>query len=66
MVKMSQKGDFENPKVPNRDFSTKSVLVFPIVRFAGDQKTAVTGKSLQCIGQSLVSKIANKIGRSLL
>ena len=22
---MSKKGDFENPKVPNRDFSTKSV-----------------------------------------
>ena len=25
VVKMSKKGDFENPKVPNRDFSTKSV-----------------------------------------
>ena len=25
IVKMSKKGDFENPKVPNRDFSTKSV-----------------------------------------
>ena len=23
--KMSKKGDFENPKVPNLDFSTKSV-----------------------------------------
>ena len=26
VVKMSKKGDFENPKVPNYDFSTKSVL----------------------------------------
>ena len=25
VVKMSKKGDFENPKVPNHDFSTKSV-----------------------------------------
>ena len=25
VVKMSKKGDFENPKVPNRDFDTKSV-----------------------------------------
>ena len=24
VVKMSKKGDFENPKVPNRNFSTKS------------------------------------------
>ena len=24
-MKMTQKGDFENPKVPNRDFGTKSV-----------------------------------------
>ena len=26
VVKMSKKGDFENPKVPNHDFSTKSVF----------------------------------------
>ena len=25
VVEMSKKGDFENPKVPNRNFSTKSV-----------------------------------------
>jgi hypothetical protein len=25
IVKISKEGDFENPKVPNRDFSTKSV-----------------------------------------
>ena len=25
LVKMSKKGDFESPKVPNRDFSTESV-----------------------------------------
>ena len=25
IVKMTKKGDFENPKVPNHDFSTKSV-----------------------------------------
>ena len=25
VVDMSKKGDFENPNVPNRDFSTKSV-----------------------------------------
>ena len=25
LVKISKKGDFENPKVPNRNFSNKSV-----------------------------------------
>ena len=27
-VKMSKNGDFENPKVPNNDFSTKSVFCY--------------------------------------
>ena len=44
---MSKKRDFENPKVQNCDFSTKSVpisAVFQIVRFPGNQKTALTGE----------------------
>ena len=44
-----KRGDFENQKVPNCDYCTKSVLiseVFQIVQFAGDQKTALTGESL--------------------
>ena len=50
---MIKKGDFENQKeVPKCDFSTKSAnqspisAVFQIVRFAGDQKTELTGESL--------------------
>ena len=37
---MSKKVDFGNSKVPNCNFSTKSV------RFAGDQKPALIGESL--------------------
>ena len=38
-----KKGNFENPKVQNRDFSTK------LVRFPGDQKTTLTGESLYMV-----------------
>ena len=46
MQKIPQKVDFENLKVQNRRFSTKSVpisAVFPLVRFARNPKTALTG-----------------------
>ena len=36
VVKMSKKGDFENPKVPNYYFSTKSVF-----NYCGFSKSAV-------------------------
>ena len=47
-VKMRKKGDFENLKIQNFDFSTQSPIsaVFPIVWLSGDQKTALTGESL--------------------
>ena len=48
-LKMSKKGDFENLKVINRDFSTKSVpnsTVFSIVRFPGGAKTVLSGDPL--------------------
>ena len=44
-----EKGDFEHPKVINRNFSTKSVpisTVFAIVRFPGGTKTVLSGESL--------------------
>jgi hypothetical protein len=41
-VKISKKGDFENPTVLNCNFSA----VFPIVGFPGDPKTALTGDPL--------------------
>ena len=46
---MSQKGDFEDPKVPNYNLvlnQSPISAVFPLVRFTGDQKTALTGESL--------------------
>ena len=49
---MGKKGDFENPKVQKCNFSTRSVpnqCGFPIVRFPGDQKTALTKESLYLI-----------------
>ena len=49
VVEMSKKGDFENPKVPHRILvlnQSPISAVFPIVWFAGDQKTALTGGSL--------------------
>ena len=49
---MGKKVDFENSKDPNCTFSTNQCsnsAVFPIVRFAGDQKTALTEESLYFI-----------------
>ena len=45
-MKISQKGDFENPKGINCTFSTKSVPVFSIVRFPGCTKTVLAGDPL--------------------
>ena len=45
LVKKSKKGDFENPKVQKCNQSPISA-VFPIVRFPGDPKTALTGDPL--------------------
>ena len=46
-LKMSKNGDFENPKVINCEFSTKSIpernsTVFSIVRFPGGTKTVLS------------------------
>ena len=64
-LKMSKKGDFENPKVINCDCST----IFSIVRFPGGAKTVLSGdpryipklsKSIRSVAQECV-KIMIKI-----
>ena len=52
VVDMSKKGDFENPKIQKSQIAILVLnqapisTVFPIVWFAGDQKTALTGEAL--------------------
>ena len=44
-----EKVDFENPKIQNQILvqnQSPISAVFPIVQFAGDPKTALTGESL--------------------
>ena len=66
---MCQNGDFEKPKVPNCDFSTKSVpisAVFQIVRFAGDQKTLLTGESHVLVGTYVHTVKSRAVDRSTI